>query len=692
MSLIKKQFTYCIGIILITTTLGVFAQDEIPWLSEYSNEMTIGKEVVRYHFVAVEGNDCKVKIQESVTGKKGETATRSWIFYLSDIDPESLRFNARGKSIDVSLGTTNGQEFISYYEEGEFEEYTDEVELKMTEVDQTRDLIEALKEQIGACRGSETTWDNRETALNWLTEHIGQASEDDVQWEQQFSQGRKPHLAILQANSVDAKGNQESFTYLFDLSDINPQAIKLEASGRTLRVQVPVREGHRFIEANHGEDKEYTDELMLYCDDIEVARQIVSALSFVVSGTEPERTEWSDYNAALDFIQEQMGEVKVGDKRYTFDLQFDLFTSDILNVSVEETDDDGSTEEVTFSFYPADMTAQPELKVTRREMTFEMEVRDGKDFIMKSSAGAITGYTSQMELRAGDIDQARDMMKAWEYLIQNSEEEITSFESVAQVNTWMEDNLVTLYRGDETYEQHLLVNEAQDDQAVFEQKLTEEGSETTETKYVFYPDDLNLEEMEIHVGLGKLTVTLETGKEDYIKHFKNGELQNFTDDADVYFSDPLVAKNFMAAIRFLKESSRGVNPPEMTKEEALSFLTGNIQHIELTEEQHEQTLEWEEGDDCKLNFTRIEKGKDGESDEYRYELMASDLSGTGSELNVDGKLIAIRLETNGNEDLIKPYKNGEVDDFVDEFTIYADDIMLARRILSAFSVLSKACE
>jgi hypothetical protein len=691
MSLIKKHFKYFIGIIFLTITFRGFAQEEIPWLSGYSDEMTIGKESVRNQFFTVEGNECKIQIQESVSDRKGETEIRSWIFYISDIDPESLNFNARGKSIQVSLATKNDQKFISYFEEGDFEEYTDEIELSMTEVDQTRGLIEALKEHIGSCKEDETTWESREAAMNWLTENIGKAQQDDVQWEQQFSEGKKSYLVQLKANSVDGKGNKESLEFLFDMSDINSRSIRLEASGRTLVVEVPVKEGNRYIEVRNGEEKEYTDELTIYCDDIEVARQVVNALSFAVSSTEPERPEWAGYNEALEFLQGQMGEVKVGENRYNYGLQFDLFVSDILNVSVDETDDDGSTEKVTYSFYPADMMSQPELNVSRRDMSFEMNVKEGKDYIIRSSAGSISGYTSRMKLHAADIDQARDLISAWEYIIQNSEDEITSFENVEQVNTWMEDNLVTLSRGDETYEQKLRINEAMDYQIVFEKKLTEGENEITETTYIFYPEDLSLEEMEIRVRLGKLTVTLETGREDYIKYFENGELQNFTDDTDVYFSDPLVAKNFMAAIRFLKESMAETNLPEMSKEEAFSFLTGHVPQIDLPGEQHEQVLEWEEGEECKLKFTRIEQGKGGESDEFIYELMASDLSGTGSEMNVDGKLIAVKLMTNGSEDLIKPFKNGEVGDFVDEFTIYADDVMVAKKILQAFDVLAKAC-
>ncbi|MEJ2596109.1 MAG: hypothetical protein P8100_13525, partial [bacterium] len=221
MSLIKKHFKYFIGIIFLTITFRGFAQEEIPWLSGYSDEMTIGKESVRNQFFTVEGNECKIQIQESVSDRKGETEIRSWIFYISDIDPESLNFNARGKSIQVSLATKNDQKFISYFEEGDFEEYTDEIELSMTEVDQTRGLIEALKEHIGSCKEDETTWESREAAMNWLTENIGKAQQDDVQWEQQFSEGKKSYLVLLKANSDDGKGNKESLEFLFDMSDIN---------------------------------------------------------------------------------------------------------------------------------------------------------------------------------------------------------------------------------------------------------------------------------------------------------------------------------------------------------------------------------------------------------------------------------------------------------------------------------------
>ena len=154
------------------------------------------------------------------------------------------------------------------------------------------------------------------------------------------------------------------------------------------------------------------------------------------------------------------------------------------------------------------------------------------------------GYSSRLEFHTEDIDLARDLMFAFEYAIANSQEEILEFGSIGEVNSWMQENLGTLYREDETYEQELLVFDGEGHPMEFKLKLDKEGKEQTETLYLIYPMDINLEKLDIDVSYGRLNVTLETG-ENYVKKEVNGELQNFADDADVYFSDPLVAKNFM---------------------------------------------------------------------------------------------------------------------------------------------------
>lgn len=680
------------ALFIISAGMGLMAQEPVAWMEEYTGEKVIGKETFRYEFSVVEGNECKVEVKEIVTGRKGEAEERSWVFYLSDLDPGALRLNTRGKAVQVTLETENSQEFISSFEEGSFEEYTSELVVTLDEVDLARRMIEDLREHIGSCQEAEITWKDNAEALDWIAGHIGDVSYDDMKWEQQFSSGDRPYLATLSSMEVSGKGGEEKAAYVFDLSDIDPLEVSLEVSGQSLAVELPVRDRKRYIRRTASGETEFLQEVSVYADDIEEARQMVRAFRYLASNTVAERQEWDDYNAALDFLTEHPGEVTVGDERYEHNLEYDLFASDILNLSIRTTDSDGETDETVYSFYPADMTGTPVLQVDRDGITVLLETLEDHDYIRKSTGGVVSGYVNDLELHAAGIDDARDLIGAWEYIIKNSEEELETFESTEEVNTWMADNFPVLYRDGDTFEQSLSVDGEADNRILFEKTVTEEDGESTAHSYVVYAEDILQDELDIVVRFGKLTVTLETGRTDYIRHVENDAVQDFTNKAEVYFFDPLVAKNFIGAIRFLIGDASGRARSEMTREDAFSFLSEQTPSIELPEESHEQTMEVLEPENCKLKFTRLETGKGGEKEEYVFEFIASDLSEGDSDLSVRGSLIEIKVETAGNRDLVKPYENGEVQDFTDEFVIYADDVRHAKKILQALGALSRQCE
>ncbi len=664
------------------------AQDNISGFDNYTGDMQIGNDSYRYEFSSVEGNDCKMKIEEFLTDKKGSIESRYWEFYLSDIDPAAMKFNSKKKSIIIEMETKNSQKFISYYEEGEFDEYTEEIELTMNEVDLARSFIDDFRENISQCKETQAVWGNREEAFVWLSENIGKATDDDVEWEQEFKKGERPYLVEYFATSTD-DGEQEMFNYMIDLNDINPLAINLEVSGKTLSIEVPVRDGKRYIEMKGPDGKEYIDEVIIYADDIEEARKIVNALSYLVSNTMPERPSWDSYTSALEFVQQNLGEVKIDDDTYQNSLQFEEDPAGIVDLTIRETDEDGETEEVTYSFYLFDMIDKLNLDASKSEITVEMETKDDRDFIRETEEESVSGYESDLEFHMAEIDNARDVINAFETAIRNSEELIVDFQSVDEVNFWLAENFVPLFRGDEKYEQKLEVKKENENLLVIERTLTDEG-EITVTEYQVYPEDINLEELEIKVSSGRLTVPVET-ENDFIREYENEQLEDYTDDAEIYFADPLVAKNFMAALRYLKENSVVEDRSAMTRQEALDFLTENIPDIKLTEEEYEQKIELIDETNCKLKFTRLVTEDDGERNEYIYEFIASDIHEDNSEISVDDELIEITLVTAGEQDLIKPYENGEVEDFESEFTIFSDDVVLGKKILGAFAALAREC-
>ncbi|MEN8229253.1 MAG: hypothetical protein ABFS38_13930 [Bacteroidota bacterium] len=691
MSIKQKFFSILFTILAAHSFQPLHAQDNLSWLDDYTGDMQIGSETYQYNFTNVEGNDCKLKFEEVVTNKKGAAEARSWIFYLSDIDPSAISFKAKGKSIGISMETHQSQKFITYYEEGELDGYTEEIAIKMNEVDMTRSFIEAIKENITHCKETQATWEDRGQALTWLVKNVDNATDDKIKWEQKFEQGSRDYIIEFQANSVNEKGEQEMFSYTLDLNDINPSAINLKISGKSLIVELPVKENKKFIKAKSGAGTEFINELLIYANEIELARQIVNALSYLVNNTTPEREQWDSYTASLEFVKDNLGEVKIGDELYSNRFSFDTSPSGLVDLVIERSDSDGTSESVTNSFYLTDIMDKLELDVSKSSITIEMETKNRLKYISEIADDKVRGYSSTLGFHVADIDMARDILNAFEHAIRNSEEDISEFNNISEVSSWFSEHIGTIETDGDKYEQTLSINEENENQLNLIKKLTEADEGTTESSFILYPEDLSLDDLEIKVSGKKLTVPLETDKGKYIKKFENGKLQNFTGNTDVMFLDPLVAKNFIAAIRFLKANSVVEERAAISKNEALSFLSGNIQSIDLPDDQYEQKLEFKDEGNCKMSFTRVETDNKGASDEHTYEFNISDIHPGSSKLSVKGEIISINLVTSENEKLIKPYKNGETGDFVDDFVIYVDDILLAKKTLAAFAALSEGC-
>lgn len=692
MSSTTKFFSILLASLMVLNLQPAHAQDNISWLDDFTDEMQIGSDTYQYNFTRVEENDCKMKFEELVTDKKGSTESRSWIFYLSDMNPSALSFKAKGKSINISMETQRSQKFITYYEEGELDAYTEDIEIKMNEVDMARSFIEAVKENIASCKETESTWENGEQALTWLVDNVGNATERETNWDQKFKPGNQSYLVDFQANSENQKGEQQLSDYTFDLSDIDPKEINLRISGTSLIVEVPVKEGKRYMKFTSPDATEFRNELSIYADDIELARQIVNALSFLVTSTTPERPKWDSYSASLGFVKDNLGEVTIGDETFSNSIDFEPSPAVQVDLAIGKSDNDGTTDHATNSFYLADLNEKVGLEVSKSSITIEMEVKNGHDYIRKTVDDKVSDYSSSLGFHVSEIDLARDIISALEHAIGNSEENIVEFNDISEVSAWFSENIGLIEIDGDNYEQNLNTKTESENQLVFERKLTESDGDNTETRYIIYPEDINLDELEIRVSGRKLSVQLETVNAKYIKRFENGELQSFASNASVLFYDPLVAKNFIAAIRFLKGISANDERANMTMEEAVEFLSGNIQDIDLAGDQYVQKFEVVDYVNCKMKFSRVETDDKGASDELVYEFTMSDVHPGNSKFSVKGKLVEMNLVTRGNEKLIKPYKNGEAGDFVDDFIIYADDVLLAKKTLAAFAAISEGCK
>ncbi len=690
-----KKIGFIIGILSIVSILlntgSVIAQEEIDWLADYTDEINAGSYSFRYNFTSVDNNACKLKIEELKTDKKGQTSSAEYVFYLSDINPSALSFKASGKVINVSMETRLSQKFITFFEEGEFEGYTNKISVSMGEVAKARSFIEELKSHIGTCKTADRSWTSGEEALTWLCENIEESVISGTTYKQKFSKGEKSYMAQLETETIDNKGGSEAATHIFDLSDIDPTGVSVNVSGKDLEIEIKVRNNNNYILVKENDGSvSFSKAIEIHSDDIEIARNIVNAFVFLSSDVRSERQVWKSYTQALTYVKDNLKEVSAGSATYKQSLGFGESTSDIVNFTSVKTDSKGvSTEEVS-SFYLDNLDSKAGLNVSTSTAYLSLETINKSKYIKNMSEGSIQPYSSSLKIYVDDIDQARDIINALEHAIINSSSGVKEYTSADKAMEWLSAGPGEVTIDAESIEQKLRISPEMENKLELSVVTTDEGSSLNE-RYEIYPEDISLEELKIKVSGKKMYVPLSTGKLKYVKVFKENELQNFTSETDVLFDDVQKARNFIAAIGFLCENSKGRDRLVKDKTAAWDCFGKYLKKLEFGEVQYEQSMEKLEGDECKLKFTRVEADSKGTT-EFVFEFMASDIAPAVSEIKVYANKLYLNLVTNDKQKLIKPYKNGEAGNFGYDFDLYVDDVLVAKKVLGAFTTLSEACK
>ena len=72
-------FAFLFVLTMSLSAFSLLAQDNISWLSDYTSDIEAGSYTYKYNFTSVDGNNCKLKVEEQKTDKKGRTTTMSYV-------------------------------------------------------------------------------------------------------------------------------------------------------------------------------------------------------------------------------------------------------------------------------------------------------------------------------------------------------------------------------------------------------------------------------------------------------------------------------------------------------------------------------------------------------------------------------------------------------------------------------------
>jgi hypothetical protein len=672
----------------------VVAQENISWLSNYTSDITVGSNTCNYSFKTLDNNPCKISIEEKKTDKKGASSTMMYQFYLSDVNTSAMNFKTSGSVAVVKLAIKQSQKFIRVYKDGVLSGYDSEASITMSEIDKARSFIDAMKSNVENCKSSERKWTSRSEALQWMAQNIGKSESSGTTYNQVFKPGEKSYLVSLGSESTDPKGVKQNQLYDFNLNDINAAKINMVVSGKTFKIELPVRENNYYIRLSKGADEiSYVKEIEIFSDDLEQARNILNGMVYLVNETPaPERKKWDSYTAALGFVKENVKEVKSGTSTIGQSFSFEVSPSGSIQLATLKKDSKGVAVQNNKTIYLSDLQPSVTIEASSKSLTLNLITKDKVKYIKESNESGTLAYSGAVEIFETDLDKAREMVRALEFAIEKSEKGVLEFGSVDKAINWIKTNVGEIKVDAEKIDQSINVVASEENKIELKTVTTDaKGVSVTET-FDIYSEDLKNENCKIKISGKKLAVVVSTGKTKYIKCFKDNALQNYSSDTEVFFDDVQKAKNFIAAINLLREKSQVTDRSFKDKALALAYIKENCKKLEVAGETFDQKMEERDGDPCKGKFTRIETNSKGASVENISEFTFSDLDPTNSTVTVSSKNLKVSLVTKNKEKLIKPYKNGEAGNFVNTTEIDVDNILVAKKLLGAFSSLVGFCK
>jgi len=342
-------------------------------------------------------------------------------FNLADLS-DPVNFEVRGDQVRVKLQTRGNLKYIAQAIDGEPENYRDDLEILMDDVEQARDLTKLLNYCIPEAQEKMKSYlpvtDPDEGAIQEVSARIGEV----VIGETTIQQTLEPECqTILTVNEADERSSSTT-VYSFHLGDMNGRQAQIDVRGKNIGVSLPSRGKIRVVaEEEDGEFKGYVDDIFLEADQVETARMLEHLI--------PLATEWCDENRVriapegspeekLNWLAEQLAAYRGPDGEIQQELRWE--SGETCNLTYEISD--GKSLEA-YEFRLEDLGENNiQLDISSRDLSIALGTEKEQDLIQEYKDGALSRYTDEFEFPLGELTVARDVVLVFRELAEACKE------------------------------------------------------------------------------------------------------------------------------------------------------------------------------------------------------------------------------------------------------------------------------
>jgi hypothetical protein len=177
-------------------------------------------------------------------------------------------------------------------ENDKFKGYDNSLRIFMPNVERARRAKVAIDKAVEKCKTSykEPFGNDAAGIFGWITKNIKDASLDETTVKQtlQAVDAGKVNKVKYTRTEVNAKGSGAEEVYEFNLSDISPITVAVEVKGKWLYVAMESDFKGKIIKYyKDGKIMPYTSKIDFVINDVDIARNMVSAFQKLVKTQKP---------------------------------------------------------------------------------------------------------------------------------------------------------------------------------------------------------------------------------------------------------------------------------------------------------------------------------------------------------------------------------------------------------------------
>jgi hypothetical protein len=688
-------FSLCISSAVFSQG-GIVAQNFTKVMSDLKEkigEIIVDKTTYTQSIEALDETKGKIRYESIAVNEKGESAKTAYEFYISDIDKNTLIKKPSGKKFFVSLWLNNKQKFIKYYKDDKFEAYTDNIEILVLGSDVAQNVIDLLKSAIPLVKSTEKSWATASEALSWLKSNIGEVKDKTGNKQQTFSFTDNTNLLELAVSSTDSKGAVTEEKYFWNVTDLNKNKIGVKISGTLLNISLEIKNGDKFIRyMKGGELQNYISTLEIASEDIDHARNVISAFNSAFDKSKAKTMEFKTTQAAMEFIKSNVGEAASDQKTRQQKIEFSAGPSLKCIFTADEADSKGKTISNQYEFYITD--AEPNLifKVSGKKIIIPVLMTGKNKYIRYTKDNNLQNYVEDLEIFQPDIETARDVVTALSSLIKGSKEAPAKFNSVPEAMKFLQSNIEGASIGADQYKVSFEGSSADPFASTYQTSKTDAKGIVTDENFIFYPYLLDVNSIKVETAGKYLTITsLVSGKKAYVKKIKKDQT-SFVNELSIICFDVKNAKDVAAALRFLSANTTPKAKAFANKQAALDFVKQNIGDVSAGTKTIKQKIEVADDNPCKINYTVTTSDDKGKTVEEVFEFTLLDINKQMIDFKPLGSNVSVVLSCKNKQKLVKAYKDGAQQSFASDIELLCTDVDVAKNLAEALKTAAGLCE